>query len=122
MRVRSGASDGIGDDRRLEALERLVALAERQQRFAAADQRRHVPRIGDNARSKCSDGALVILLGEPDVAEPGFGRIEVRRQLQRRLEVALRRLQIAGLQPQPARLMALERRRRAEAWHGGRET
>ena len=46
MRLRSSVSFGIGGNRRFETGERLLALAEREQRLAPAGERRCVSSVG----------------------------------------------------------------------------
>ena len=77
MRLRSAAEARVGGDRRLEALERHVALAEAEQRLAAAGERRRVARIGDDRAIEVRRGVVEILPGQADVAEAGFGGIEI---------------------------------------------
>ena len=94
----------IDGERRLERGDRVGVAVEREQRLAAAEQRRHVSRLlADLQRPvEMRQRRLRVLPRQLDVAEGRLRRIEGRRRLQRRGELALGRLQIAGLQERPA--------------------
>ena len=120
MRLRRPGQPRVSDNRRFEALQRLVAIAEPEKRVTAADQCRRVARIRDDRAIEVRGGSLGVLLRQGDVAEAGFRRIERWRQLERRLEVSLGGFQVASLQPLPPGLVTLfaAGRRRSPASSG----
>ncbi len=94
----------IDGERRLERGERVALAIQREQRLAAADQRRHIVvlRAELERAVEMRQRRLRVLARQLDVAERGFGRIERRLCLQRRRELALGVPEIAGLQERPA--------------------
>src|SRR5262249_54956378 len=97
----------------LERGQRVALTPEPEQRFAPADERRSVGlvRVQLERAIEMRQRRLRVLPRELQIAERRFGRIERRRRLQREVELALRRLQIAALQKGPA-ARRVERRRR----------
>ncbi len=100
---------GIDRDGGFECGERLGLIVERQVRFTAADQRRGLRGLTGERPIEMLQRGLRIAIGELDVAESDLGRIERRRRLERRRELALGVPQIAGLKKRP-RANVLRRR------------
>ena len=66
----------VGDDSSFQALQGLVAIAQTEKRFSAADQCRRVTRIRDDRAIEMPGGTLEILLCQIDIAKTGFRGVE----------------------------------------------
>ena len=92
----------IGANRGVERGDRLRLAVERQQRFAAPDERGGVHRAGPERAVEMRERRFRILAREVEVPGGCFSRIKRGRQTQRRRELAIGVSEIVGLQEPPA--------------------
>ena len=109
MRRLTSASDGSAATAASNAASASASRSERGERLSAADERRHVLLVGLERPVEERQRGLRLLARELHVAEAGRGGIEARRRLQRRGELALGVLQVAGLEEPPAAILARRR-------------
>ena len=89
-------------------------------RSASAGRRAREPTVSRRVGSAFEDsietqeGRLRIVFRQLDVSQSDLGRMEHRRGFQRRVELARRALQIAGLEKRPAAELPLGRARTGE--------
>ena len=100
---------GIDRDRGFECGERVGLIVERQVRFTAADQRRGLRGLPGERPIEMFQCCLLSRDRRARVAESDLGRIERRRRLERRRELALGVPQIAGLKKRPPAIVLRRR-------------